>query len=375
MWLLLLFAGIFLLWFLQNQIYRHFWHKGLSVKTRFTSDHLYEGDSSAIQEVIANDKLLPLAAVSVRIAMSRNLEFKTTAKANTCTSDQTSKRDMFSFVTRQQITRTLPFVAKKRGFYQITQADITGYDYFFQPHGHLSFPQHNELYVYPRQLGTERIRLISQTLSGMMVSRNRLFYDPFEFSGIREYRRDDPMNHINWKASARMGELMVNQYDSTTNFDVTILLDLEMANRWDTEDLLEESISIASSMADRLVAHHMPVRFACNTADPATGEILSFYQPAGAGNMNGLNQKLAGIDLSQPCLSMDQVLDQELAAHPTGKTYLFISKNHSPEWETKLQGLAGMQNILLWVMPVHTGIYEKPYHSDTLDILHWEVGK
>ena len=375
MWLLLLFAGILLLWLFQNLIYRHFWHKVLSVKTTFISNYIYEGDSSTIQEIIKNDKLLPLSAVSVRIAMSRNLEFKNSAKENSSTSDQTSKRDMFSFLTRQQITRTLPFVAKKRGYYQITQADLSGYDYFFHQSGHLSFPQQNELYVYPKPLEHSRICLISQTLSGMMAAKNRLFFDPFEFSGIREYRRDDPMNHINWKASARIGELMVNQYDSTTSFDVSIIFDLEMANRWDSEDLLEESISIAASISDDLVAHHMPVRLLCNANDPFTGEPLTFNQPAGAGNMAGLNQRLARIDLTQPCIRLETLLTQENSHHRTGQTYLFISKNHSTEWEEKLKALVEMQNILLWVMPVHTGIYEKPYHSDTFDILHWEVSK
>ena len=67
------------------------------------------------------------------------------------------------------------------------------------------------MYVYPRQVDTARIQMICRAVSGMVLSRNRLYEDPFEFSGIRDYRKEDPMNRINWKSSARMGDLMVNQ--------------------------------------------------------------------------------------------------------------------------------------------------------------------
>lgn len=86
------------------------------------------------------------------------------------------------------------------------------------------------MYVYPRQVDTARIQMICRAVSGMVLSRNRLYEDPFEFSGIRDYRKEDPMNRINWKSSARMGDLMVNQFDATTSVEVTVLLDIEDAN-------------------------------------------------------------------------------------------------------------------------------------------------
>lgn len=44
--------------------------------------------------------------------MSRNLEFDREAKANASITDQSYKRDVFSFLFHQQVTRTLPFQAK-----------------------------------------------------------------------------------------------------------------------------------------------------------------------------------------------------------------------------------------------------------------------
>ena len=162
--------------------------------------------------------------------MSRNLEFDREAKANASITDQSYKRDVFSFLFHQQITRTLPFQAKKRGFYEITGAHAVAYDLFFREGLYSDYPQQTQMYVYPRQVDTARIQMICRAVSGMVLSRNRLYEDPFEFSGIRDYRKEDPMNRINWKSSARMGDLMVNQFDATTSVEVTVLLDIEDAN-------------------------------------------------------------------------------------------------------------------------------------------------
>lgn len=53
-------------------------------------------------------------------------------------------------------------------------------------------PAATQMYVYPRQVDTARIQMICRAVSGMVLSRNRLYEDPFEFSGIRDYRKGRP---------------------------------------------------------------------------------------------------------------------------------------------------------------------------------------
>lgn len=139
------------------------------------------------------------------------------------------------------------------------------------------------MYVYPRQVDTARIQMICRAVSGMVLSRNRLYEDPFEFSGIRDYRKEDPMNRINWKSSARMGDLMVNQFDATTSVEVTVLLDIEDANILREEAQVEESIRITSSLAARMVKNKMNLWVKSNAKDEETGEELRAHLAAGAG--------------------------------------------------------------------------------------------
>jgi uncharacterized protein (DUF58 family) len=46
-----------------------------------------------------------------------------------------------------------------------------------------------------------------------------------EFYGIREYAPGDPLRRVNWKASGRMGRLMLNQYMNEAGGETVIVLD------------------------------------------------------------------------------------------------------------------------------------------------------
>ena len=52
---------------------------------------------------------------------------------------------------------------------------------------------------------------------GEQESRRKYLEDPFAFASIRDYTMQDPMKNINWKASAKTGDLMVNTFTSMKN--------------------------------------------------------------------------------------------------------------------------------------------------------------
>ena len=149
-WILLL--GLVLAWVLQSILIRKLWQNKLAVTLHFCDSYIYEGDSSALQEIVVNDKWLPLPALEVRIAMNANLKFTGEAADNSGVSDQSYKRDVFSFLFHQKITRTLSFTGQKRGRYEIRQADVKAVDFFFHDMEYKALPQNTMLYVYPAQI-------------------------------------------------------------------------------------------------------------------------------------------------------------------------------------------------------------------------------
>ncbi len=409
--LVLLLLGVLFAYQLQKYIYGNYWDKNLQVRTSFSDAYVYEGDTSSLREEISNDKKLPLPALEVRLAVSRNLEFSGEAKANTDVTDLSYKRDVFSFLFHQKVIHTLPFICRKRGFYQISKVEVVGYDLFFHTKKYLSAAQQTQLYVYPAQIDVNRIRLICQAISGMVLVQNRLYPDPFEFSGIREYQRD-PMHHINWKASARSSSLMVNQFDSTTSIQTTILLDVEDSRILRSEALTEEGIRIASSLAARLVRQNMELRLASNATtgkfisdspdagntdnfanDPSAvsagrplgwqgrqygplgwqSRLLTWQGKPGAAKIHELNRLLACIDIGEKTAPINDLLREEVGRKQSGQIYVLISKNQDIVEREFLRALS-VGNEILWIVPVAPG--ENLLHEGApgIHFMRWEVG-
>ena len=117
---------------------------------------------------------------------------------------------------------------------------------------------------------------LCERMLGTLQCAKRLYEDPFAFRTIRDYTTDDPMKAINWKASAKTGTLMVNTFDSALSQKAMLFLDVEDSGILKYQDLVEESISIAASLARRLLRRGIEVGFCFNGS--RSGERLCAHQ-------------------------------------------------------------------------------------------------
>lgn len=87
-----------------------------------------------------------------------------------------------------------------------------------------------------------------------------------DFLGTREYRLGDSVRAIHWPLSARMGELIVKEFERNTSTELSIFLDLDANASWGQgrENTLEYAVQIAASVSEyaarrgnsvQLVAH------------------------------------------------------------------------------------------------------------------------
>jgi uncharacterized protein (DUF58 family) len=81
------------------------------------------------------------------------------------------------------------------------------------------------LKAYPRPERVDAILRPAQTqvFTGNYVSRDR--GEGIEFADLRRFAPGDRIRRINWRASARRGELWVNEYHPERNADVVVFLD------------------------------------------------------------------------------------------------------------------------------------------------------
>ncbi len=291
---ILITAGVLLLLFtLLRWLYDRFWERGLSCRISFMGEYAVEDETSDLSEVIVNRKLLPLPVLEISFHMDRRLHFS--SEENSSLSDQTYRRDVFTAGPRQKITRTLPFKCAGRGYFRINEAGLTAQDLFLTRKYVSHMPQNTEFYVLPRTVPAHQIQIPYARIMGEVLSRRRVCDDPFEFGGLREYSRGDPMKYINWKATARAGRLLINIHESTLSQRVIIAVDMERGSDF----LNEYAVRICCTLSERLLSEGIELDLYSNGTDIQTGEPWRMEGVSGSGSLLAVKKKLACLQSGQ----------------------------------------------------------------------------
>jgi len=137
------------------------------------------------------------------------------------------------------------------------------------------------LKVYP---SAERLRsllrpLATQPTAGNQVARER--GEGIEFADLRPFVSGDRPKRINWRATARTGELWVNDLHPERNTDVVIFLDTFVEARRADAGTLDLGVRAAATLAERYLAHRDRVGLVVfggilNWLTPATGIVQRY---------------------------------------------------------------------------------------------------
>lgn len=134
------------------------------------------------------------------------------------------------------------------------------------------------LRVYPRpEALRELVRpLETQAFAGNRVSRDK--GEGLEFADLRPFVAGDRIRRINWRASARRGELWVNELHAERNADVIVFLDSFVEARQEAAGTLDQAIRAAASLTERYLAQKDRVGLVnfggvLNWLRPGTGQV------------------------------------------------------------------------------------------------------
>ncbi len=376
--IIILLLGVLAVSALWEICYKHRWSKEITVKLWFETDAVYAGQQTRLYEVIENRKAMPVPVLEVGFHTRKELVFVDVD--NTNVSDYCYKRDVFSVLGRQKITRELPVRCTKRGKYIASDADIMTHTLLFRRRYSKGIGTEAVLYVYPKMTQVSEIMTVCESMLGTLQCAKRLYEDPFAFRSIRDYTMDDPMKSINWKASARTGALMVNTFDSVRSQKAMIFLDVEDRGILRYEDLVEESIALAATLMRRLLRQHIEVGFVYN------GDSRQVFLPENnKRNLIIFERMLAEYDKEQDTESFARLLQRlfadDFAKKPLSPDTLclFITKNLNEPLFEQIRASAGEHQTLI-VAPVYRG--EKAAWSsaavksrENIQILVKEVGR
>lgn len=364
--------GALLASFILTAVYKKMWEKNLEIEVKFKEEAVPEGADSELAETITNRKWMFLPFLQVGFQTHKTLEFG--EEENVSVSDLCYKRDVFSVGGYQKITRTIPFHCTKRGYFEIDSADLITRSPLLTKKYHKAEKQNTYIYVYPKLIKDALMDIVFQKIMGEMQAKKNIYEDPFEFRGIREYQSTDPMSKINWKASARSDEWMVNLYGSTNAQEIILLLDLEDETAWKYDDIHEQQISLAATLTARFTEAGIPVSLITNGKDIKLDSALRLEAGTGKQQLLNVNRGLARIDLLKEPVSMEKLLKEE-RTHMTHiqKTYVMISKNqrsgvYEMFQELLCQGAAGF-----WISTRYDDMDWKLPKYGNIPVIDWEV--
>lgn len=372
--LLLTLSAAGILYLLQMLYHKKYWDRRLEVEIRFDRRAVNEGEDSSLHEVIINRKAFPLLTLQVKFSVSRKLLFK--EAENTATTDNNYRNDIFSVLSYEKISRTLPFRAEKRGYYQIWDLDLISYDLFHSRKSLVSRDTDTALYVYPRPIPFVLIRAPFQKMMGTLLTRKSSYEDPFEFRGLRPYQPQDPMKDINWKATARAGEFVVNVHDYTASRQVTIFLNLADDSSWHYERLFEDAIRLADTFAEQFLSQGIPVRLISNGTDVLTKEEFVLSAGAGLHHIRSMKEGLARLsDRCQDLKDLTPAITGELAGGHSTDLYLLISYSQKQGLLQAFDLLCRKASGSRWIAPLFKDMDFLPERCPAADPLRWEVSR
>ena len=351
--IIVLLLGMLFVSVLWEGYFRYWWSKEIAVRLWFETDAVYAGQETKLYEVIENTKAMPVPVLEVGFHMRKELVFVDVD--NTNVSDFCYKRDVFSVLGRQKITRMLPVRCTKRGKYVVSEADLMTHTLLYRKRYSKGTATEAVLYVYPKMTDVSEIMTVCESLLGTLECAKRLYEDPFAFRSIRDYTMEDPMRSINWKASARTGSLMVNTFDSVRSQKAMIFLDVEDRGILRYEDLVEESIALAATLMRRLLRQGTDVGFVYNGNDRQI-----FLPEHNKGNLIAFERMLAQYDQEDGAAPYEQFIrrlfEDVFVKRPlTADTLcLFITKNLNEAIYEQIRTSVGEQQTLI-VVPVYRG--------------------
>ena len=127
------------------------------------------------------------------------------------------------------------------------------------------------LHVHPRTVRVPFDATVFQ-LDVEGVSTGKLSSSDVSFHALRDYEPGDDRRAVHWQSTARLGKLIVRQYEETHRSHHLIVLDTARSS-WD-RDAFEDGVSVAASLALAGISASRTVSFAAGKRwIPATGAV------------------------------------------------------------------------------------------------------
>lgn len=142
------------------------------------------------------------------------------------------------------------FVPKRRGEYEFRDVFLILRSMFFLASRRIELPMKEMIHVYPSVVQMKKYELLvfQQQKTSLGIKKIRRLGNNSEFEQIKNYVQGDELKTINWKATSRRNELMVNQYQEEKSQSIYCIIDKSRNMQMEFEGLSMLDYSINSTL-------------------------------------------------------------------------------------------------------------------------------
>jgi len=347
--ILFVLAGLLILLAVEAAVYGRMWPKGMKASVRFDQSRAVEGDTVELCQVVEYTGRLPLPWVRVKFQISKDITIPDTT--NSSVTDRYTREDIFFVGRMEKVTRRLPVVCDRRGQHRVFSVDAVSSDLFHVRKLVAGFGGDQGITVYPRRTNIPEITDAAHQLIGEHIVRRSRMEDPFMFRGVREYVPGDPLSSINWRATARTGELAVNQYEHTSDLCVSVWLGIEEHNDRRDHELDEESIRIAATLVGTFIDEGIPVALCSNGRDCFTEGVVRVGHGSSQEHKDTCLTALARLDIEKDAQSMTEFVRSIPRSSNDSELVIVVSSDVNDRVCEAVSAFTADRE-LLWIVPV-----------------------
>ena len=265
---------IFLVIFIAVIVAAQFWSKrhalkGISYEAKLSKKMVEIDEPTELISTITNESRRLVPFIRMIETLPKGI---TTLNRNVFIRENTFEKDLLTYnssiymTPSSRLQRKLKLSFTRRGRYVFRGAELRGGDFLGFTDYSQKYPEEKEVIVYPRPIESAKLQHILGGFMGDISVRRFIMEDPILTVGTREYTGREPLKQISWKHTARTTEMMVKQFDYTTEMVVTVFLDVSaVKGKTLTPDQFENCYSLTRTVCEYFDKQKIPFSFLTNT--------------------------------------------------------------------------------------------------------------
>ena len=301
---------------------------GVSYRRRPHYRRAFPDERVALRVEVENRKLLPISWLRVQDPWPEAVGPQgEDILAPTHLPGQGLLTNVFSLRWFERARREYTLHFRQRGAYAVGPARLESGDLFGWYETTKEQGPSEVLTVFPALIPFAELRLPADDPYGDRRSRRRLYEDPNQPIGVRDYHPEDSFRRVHWPATAHTGSLQVKMVQHTSANVLVVCLNVStFARHWEgtNPDLLEHLIRVAATLVHQSIQDGYRVGLIANGCLAHADQPFRIPPGRSPQQLATLLGALAGVT-SVTTAPFERFLMKEVPRLPYGATLMIVS--------------------------------------------------